>query len=129
MGPSLFQHPSRPAASPARAADQARNGFPPLRESDTIYRYGGEEFLALLPAQDGVGAGIAAERLRRAVSALALPHPAGGVVTISGGVAVLGPAETSAQLLERADEALYEAKQAGRDCLRMVPDGLVSSGL
>lgn len=86
-----------------------------LRGSDSIYRYGGEEFLALLPGQDVEHAAIAAERLRQAVRNLAVEHPAGGPVTISGGVAGLRPGESAEQLLARADAALYEAKQAGRD--------------
>ena len=86
-----------------------------LRGSDSIYRYGGEEFLALLPGQDVEHAAIAAERLRHAVLKLAIEHPVGGVVTISGGVAGLRLDESAEQLLARADAALYEAKQAGRD--------------
>ena len=45
------------------------------RSGDTVYRYGGEELLAVLPAQDLEGAAIAAERMRGAVEALAIPHP------------------------------------------------------
>lgn len=86
-----------------------------LRESDTIFRYGGEEFLALLPAQDTDTAAIVAERLRSAVRALEVAHPAGGAVTISAGVAALDHGESARDLLCRADEALYAAKQAGRD--------------
>ena len=89
-----------------------------LRGSDSIYRYGGEEFLALLPGQDVEHAAIAAERLRRAVRKLAVDHPAGGLVTISGGVAALRLGESVEQLLARADGALYEAKLAGRDRVR-----------
>ena len=96
-----------------------------LRESDTIYRYGGEEFLALLPAQDATSATIAAERLRDAVARLAVPHPAGGLVAISAGVAALGPDEGLAHLLVRADGALYQAKQDGRDCVRTAGSELV----
>jgi two-component system chemotaxis response regulator CheY len=89
-----------------------------LRGSDSIYRYGGEEFLALLPGQDVEHAAIAAERLCRAIRQLALEHPAGGMVTISGGVAALQLGESAELLLARADGALYEAKLAGRDCIR-----------
>jgi two-component system cell cycle response regulator len=88
-----------------------------LRGSDSIYRYGGEEFLALLPDQEAASAQIAAERLRATVVGLGLVHPAGGLVTISGGIAALRDDEPAEQLLARADSALYAAKQAGRDCI------------
>jgi diguanylate cyclase (GGDEF)-like protein len=85
------------------------------RGGDTVYRYGGEEFLVLLPEQTLETAALAGERLRTVVEDLALPHPAGGVVTISVGVA--GPAEGGdpEALVARADEALYAAKAAGRN--------------
>ena len=87
-----------------------------VRGGDTVYRYGGEEFLVLLPEQTLESAALAAERLRVAVEELAVPHPAGGVVTISAGVA--GPAEgaePAEELVGRADAALYVAKAAGRN--------------
>jgi diguanylate cyclase (GGDEF)-like protein len=86
------------------------------RGGDTIYRYGGEEFLVLLPEQTLETAALAAERLRAVVEGLAVPHPDGGVVTISVGVA--GPAEGADdpdELVGRADAALYAAKAAGRN--------------
>jgi two-component system chemotaxis response regulator CheY len=87
-----------------------------IRSGDTLYRYGGEEFLVLLPEQTLDSAVHAAERLRAAVEALRLPHPAGGVVTISGGVAGLGAAQRAPdELLELADQALYRAKEGGRN--------------
>lgn len=95
-----------------RVADTLKRS---LRGSDSIYRYGGEEFLALLPGQGGESAAIAAERLRAAVAALAVRHPAGGTVTVSGGIASLVAGESAEQLLARADGALYAAKQAGRN--------------
>jgi diguanylate cyclase (GGDEF)-like protein len=87
-----------------------------VRGGDTVYRYGGEEFLVLLPEQTLETAALAAERLRAAVEELAAPHPDGGVVTISAGVA--GPAEGGVdpeELVGRADAALYAAKAAGRN--------------
>ncbi len=87
-----------------------------VRTGDQLYRYGGEEFLALLPEQSIESAGHAAERLRSAVEAIALPHPAGGVVTVSAGVAGLDDScRTPDQLFERADQALYRAKAGGRN--------------
>jgi diguanylate cyclase (GGDEF)-like protein len=87
-----------------------------IRTGDAVYRYGGEEFLVLLPEQAIESATLAAERLRAAVEALRIPHPGGGVVTVSAGVAgldekIAGPD----QLFQLADEALYRAKQAGRN--------------
>jgi diguanylate cyclase (GGDEF)-like protein len=87
-----------------------------VRGGDTVYRYGGEEFLVLLPEQTLETAALAAERLRAVVEELAVSHPAGGRVTISAGVA--GPAEggeDAKALVGRADAALYAAKSAGRN--------------
>ncbi len=91
-----------------------------LRSGDTAYRYGGEEFLTLLPEQTLEQAKVAAERLRRSVEDLAIPHqlavPA-GVVTISVGLAALPPGEPKRveTLLKEADAALYKAKAAGKN--------------
>jgi two-component system chemotaxis response regulator CheY len=87
-----------------------------IRRGDTLYRYGGEEFLVLLPEQTLAGAELAAERLRAAVEALGLEHPGGGAVTASVGVAGLGSAACSPdELFELADRALYRAKEGGRN--------------
>jgi PleD family two-component response regulator len=70
----------------------------------------------LLPEQSIESAVLAAERLRAAVQQLALPHPAGDVVTVSAGVAGLDdPSCDPAQVFELADQALYRAKAAGRN--------------
>ena len=90
-----------------------------LRAGDGIYRYGGEEFLIVLPEQTPETARIAVERVRSAVERLAIPHAAvpAGVVTLSVGVAAYQPgdAATVEELLEQADAALYRAKSAGRN--------------
>ncbi|MEA2283871.1 MAG: hypothetical protein QOK21_4478 [Solirubrobacteraceae bacterium] len=87
-----------------------------VRTGDSVYRYGGEEFVVLLPEQSLAGAEQAAERLRAAVEALALPHPGGDWVTISIGVAGLGDGSCAPDaLFDTADRALYEAKEAGRN--------------
>jgi diguanylate cyclase (GGDEF)-like protein len=87
-----------------------------IRTGDALYRYGGEEFLVLLPEQPLEAAALAAERLRAAVEALGLPHPAGGVVTVSAGVAALADEGcTPDELFELADKALYRAKEGGRN--------------
>ena len=90
------------------------------RSGDTAYRYGGEEFLIILPEQDRESAIKVADRLRRAVEGLEIPHEAKeppGVVTISAGVAALsaGGAKSADDLLSEADDALYRAKQSGRN--------------
>ena len=87
-----------------------------IRTGDAIYRYGGEEFLVLLPEQSLESAEHAAERLRAAVEALAVPHPAGGMVTVSAGVAAMDETcRRPDQLFEFADQAMYRAKDGGRN--------------
>jgi two-component system chemotaxis response regulator CheY len=89
------------------------------RGGDSLYRYGGEEFLCIFPEQALEAGVIAAERMRRGIQALAIPHPSGfsSVLTVSCGVAVLDPDErrTSDAVLKESDEALYLAKQLGRN--------------
>ena len=88
------------------------------RSGDMAYRYGGEEFLLIFPEQDAVGVTAAVERARADVRGLAIPHRAtpAGVVTISAGVAWFdGDGPTTEEVLRLADEALYRAKQLGRD--------------
>ncbi|HEU4845536.1 MAG TPA: diguanylate cyclase [Burkholderiaceae bacterium] len=90
------------------------------RPYDLAARYGGEEFACLLPDTDGAGALAMAEELRLAIAALALEHddsPVADHVTISIGVAVTLPQADGdcAALLRLADQALYRAKDAGRD--------------
>jgi diguanylate cyclase (GGDEF)-like protein len=88
-----------------------------VRPLDFAARYGGEELVLIFPATPAGGAVIATERVRRAVATLALPLPAGGeaAVTFSAGVAQVAPGESAQDAVERADQALYRAKQAGRN--------------
>jgi two-component system, cell cycle response regulator len=93
-----------------------------LRRGDAAYRYGGEEVLIVLPEQSLQAASIVAERLRRSVEGLAIPHetkkaPPPQVVTISLGLAALSAGEKRSfeELLKEADDALYSAKEAGRN--------------
>jgi two-component system, cell cycle response regulator len=91
-----------------------------LRAGDTAYRYGGEEFLTILPEQTLESATPAAERLRRSVEGLAITHETRmppGVVTISVGLATFSQGEKRSfeELLKKADDALYAAKEAGRN--------------
>jgi diguanylate cyclase (GGDEF)-like protein len=89
-----------------------------LRQSDGLYRYGGEEFLVLLPEQSLADAMLAMGRLRANVEALAIPAARGhgDLVTISIGVAELSGADTTSESwIKRADTALYRAKTSGRN--------------
>jgi diguanylate cyclase (GGDEF)-like protein len=98
------------------------------RATDVLARYGGEEFAVVLPASDKAGANLIAEKIRRAVEQLNIPHSASVVapqLTVSLGVAchdsrmpVSGP-----DLLELADRALYDAKRSGRNRVRWVMSG------
>jgi diguanylate cyclase (GGDEF)-like protein len=86
-----------------------------LRESDVAGRWGGEEFLLLLPGADEEGAAQLAERLRIALAARGFPGVPGLRVTASFGVAEYGGETNTEQLLAAADRALYRAKRAGKD--------------
>src|SRR5690606_29278713 len=104
-------------AAQALAAELTRAG-------DFVARYGGEEFGLVLTDMDIAAAGRLAEKLRAAIEELALPHhssPASEFVTVSIGVASCVPNETlsRAALLAASDKALYDAKHAGRNCVRM----------
>ncbi len=94
------------------------------RGGDQVYRYGGEEFLMVLPSQSLEGGQRSAERLRAAVEALNIPHAASPSkrVTVSMGVALLsaGEGKSPAAWVEQADAALYRAKEAGRN--RVIAD-------
>jgi len=88
-----------------------------LRPGDTLARYGGEEFVVLLPATGAEEARQVLTRLQRTLSAELFMSDAQGqvFVTFSAGVTPWRPGERIEQALERADEALYEAKRTGRN--------------
>lgn len=97
------------------------------RPLDLVARYGGEEFAVILYDTDGAGARSTAERMRRAVEALAIEHrgqQSSGLVTISVGVAVVSPTGTRNAFgaVQLADEALYRAKAAGRNRVELRDD-------
>ena len=79
-----------------------------VRDGDAAYRFGGEEFVILLPGTDLPGAMKLAERVRASVAERS-------ALTVSCGVATRLPGESSTALLARADVALYAAKASGRD--------------
>jgi diguanylate cyclase (GGDEF)-like protein len=85
----------------------------PGRRANAFGRFGGEEFIALLPETGLDGARRGTERLKAAVAAERFD--AGIRVTFSAGIAVYRHGETIEQTLSRADDALYRAKRAGRD--------------
>ena len=84
-----------------------------LRKSDSLARWGGEEFVILLPQTDGDGARQLADSIRREVETHAFPH--GGPLTVSIGLAVARADDNVAELIRRADERLYKAKALGRN--------------
>jgi diguanylate cyclase (GGDEF)-like protein len=89
-----------------------------LRDWDVMGRMGGEEFAVVLPETDATQALNVAERLRRAVADTGIPIEDGKVVhmTVSTGIASSRDDDATVEmLLDRADKALYEAKQTGRD--------------
>jgi diguanylate cyclase (GGDEF)-like protein len=87
------------------------------REVDTVARYGGEEFVLVLPETDLKGASFVAEKIRRAVAEVPFEFESQTVdVTISLGVAAYPESGTSArELIAAADDALYQAKRAGKN--------------
>ena len=91
-----------------------------LRKEDVMGRLGGEEFAIFLPNAGAEGAHAVAERLRLLVES----HPAAAGVraiplTVSIGIALCGPGESAGAALQRADEAMYLAKQRGRNRVEM----------
>lgn len=92
-----------------------------IRRADVLTRYGGEEFVLLLPQTEGKGAGAEADRIQRTVREHAFPGIAPLLpVTVSQGIAsypthAIGAA---ADLLKLADRAMYQAKQAGKDAIK-----------
>ena len=98
------------------------------RPPDTAARFGGEEFVALLPGTNALAAIEVAERLRLAIMAADVTHAGSkfGIVTVSIGAASIAPHPgTQAQaLIDLADRALYEAKGAGRNMVRCAGQSL-----
>jgi diguanylate cyclase (GGDEF)-like protein len=107
------------AAGDVALRQVARAILAAIRQSDLVVRYGGEEFVALLPGMDSKGAQERVEELRRAVEQLPIPiprRPEVAAVTISIGLAAYGYDGTEAEdLLDRADARLFEAKESGRN--------------
>lgn len=91
-----------------------------IRKTDMLFRYGGEEFVVLMSNTGRDGALLLAERIRRDIERMEVKIPQGPLtVTVSLGVASLDLNEDGLSLFERADQALYQAKAAGRNCVRL----------
>lgn len=97
------------------------------RPGDFVARYGGEEFVLVLPDTSLSGARQVAENLQQALRELAIPHPASpdsSILTLSVGLAAYQPNQDAdlADLLQRADQALYRAKSLGRNRIVNAPE-------
>lgn len=90
-----------------------------IKGKDLAARYGGEEFVAILPSTDLEGAVIVAENIRKAIQAKELlkrsTNEKLGRITASFGISAYRVGDTSASMIERADQCLYAAKHAGRN--------------
>ncbi|TPW33330.1 diguanylate cyclase [Martelella alba] len=92
-----------------------------VREEDRVFRYGGEEFAVILPNTRVDGGLLIGERVRAAVEnhGVILPNGDHKPATVSVGVAFYGPATSHPEIVASADEALYAAKHAGRNLVRL----------
>jgi diguanylate cyclase (GGDEF)-like protein len=90
-----------------------------LRRSDSAFRYGGEEFIVLLPETDTSAAVVLAERLRGLFEVQETVEPGGEIIrcTVSIGVSRHVPSDTESTLIRRADDASYVAKKRGKNCV------------
>ena len=92
-----------------------------LRPCDTVARFGGEEFVILLKATDSAGAATVMKRLQRQLTrAIFLHNDAKTLITFSVGITSLVPGENWDAVISRADAALYAAKAAGKNCVRVM---------
>ncbi|HSO67970.1 MAG TPA: diguanylate cyclase [Desulfatirhabdiaceae bacterium] len=96
-----------------------------LRAMDSAYRYGGEEFIAILPSTSGVEAGIVANRIRSAVEAEEFVIDTKMIVhmSLSIGITDYLSGEEMTDLVYRADKAMYQSKENGRNKVSFIPAG------
>lgn len=98
----------------------AETMFEDLRGSDSIFRYGGEEFVVLLSNTNLEWAIHIAERLRSKIEKLSVQQDSIRIITTTSiGIAMLDSRDSITKLLERADRAMYEAKAAGRNQVKV----------
>ena len=100
-----------------------------IRQSDSVYRYGGEEFVVILPEQSLAEAALAVDRMRRDIENLGVRATTSyGAVTISAGIAQVDLSDSSFEsCLERADAALYRAKSRGRNRVEIASPAMADS--
>jgi len=103
----------------------------PMVPGQVAARYGGEEFVCLLPGLDAAQATVIAGRILAGVRRIAIPLTAGSaersILTVSAGVAAVGPRISGPEeLVDAADRQLYRAKGEGRNCVRTEPAGLTA---
>ncbi len=99
-----------------------------IRQTDFVGRYGGEEFLVILPGTDAAGAAIMGERIRAALAGTPMVDPTDGTfpLTVSMGIAEHYESDDEDLLISRADTALYRAKEMGRNRVEVAPFPLSS---
>jgi diguanylate cyclase (GGDEF)-like protein len=101
-----------------------------FRFSDQLYRFGGEEFVVLLLCNDEADAAAAFERFRHVVGEY--PFPQAGKITVSVGFTAIEVGDTPAAAFERADRAVYHAKNNGRDQVsnhaELMRQGIIEDG-
>ncbi len=99
-----------------------------IRQTDFVGRYGGEEFLVILPCTDAASATIMGERIRTSIERTPMCDPASGPLplTVSIGIAEHATGDNEDVLVSRADAALYRAKAMGRNRVEVAPCPIIS---
>ncbi len=113
-----------------RAVARAIRGA--CRDSDRVFRYGGDEFTVICPATDATGTAALAERIRGALHGVGVglgrPFPVGGVSASIGMATFPGDGRSADEVLLAADRACFVAKRGGRDRIATAEEGLALAG-